>query len=91
MCADEVCCLHHISLAGSLVGVDTHQMSGASSDLRLACTAPLASLHPSAAGPFLALSSACHVEPCRIGLSHRGWGLGSKSGLGLLEAILPQL
>lgn len=69
------------------------QMSGASSDLRLACTAPLASLHPSAAGPFLALSSACHVEPCRIGLSHRGWVLGSKSGLGLLEAILflPQL
>lgn len=69
------------------------QMSGGSSDWRLACPVPLASSRPSAAGPRLAPTSAHHVEPHRAGLSHRGWGLGSQHSLGLPEAILflPQL
>lgn len=77
--------------------VSTHdvvsQMSGGSSDLGLVCTAPLTSLRPSAAVPRLSPTSACHVEPRRVGLSHRGCGLGSRSGLGLSGAILflPQL
>lgn len=67
------------------------QMSGGSSDLRQACTAPLCSSNPSAAGPRLIPTPAHHVEPRRVRLSHRGWGLGSiwsgPAG-GLLEAIL---
>lgn len=66
---------------------------GRESDSRLECTAHLASSRPSAAGSRLIPTSACHVEPPGVALSHRAWGLGSGSGLGLLEAILflPQL
>lgn len=95
------CCVHRCLLLAHFSGRESgwvlmhgivSQMLGGSSDLRQACTAPLSSSRPSAAGPRLIPTPAHHVEPRRVRLSHRGWGLGSIwSGPTGGHSVLPQL